>query len=107
MLLYLLSFEGDDSKLGVEELLAEKEKQEARQRLKRRMLGEEGVPKSSTAASQVAKKLTRLTLGALLADAALSQATGEKQCPALQTNRDEVTRLELIVVILRLVILAL
>lgn len=45
MRLYLLSFEDDDGELDLE-------------------------LKSSTAASQIAKKLTRLTLGALLADVA-------------------------------------
>lgn len=84
----MLSFEDDDGKLGVEEFTTEKEKLEAKQRLKvvRRMVGEEeSIPHSSTAASQIAKKLTRLTLGALLADVALSQARDEgegKQCPA-------------------------
>ena len=43
MPLYLMSLEDDDGNLGVEGFIAEKEKQEAKQRLKsvRRMIGEE------------------------------------------------------------------
>ena len=107
----------DDDKLGVEEFLTEKEKRAAGGKAEAKVCeeddsrgGRRSEPKSSTAASQIAKKLTRLALGALLADVALSQAAGEggeKQCPPLQVNRGEVIRLESIIMFLYLVILAL
>ena len=84
LLLKLMGFNNDWEDLGCHEFAEEKIKKETRERLKavrkvvyREGLGEEG--RTSTLTNQVAKRLMRLTLGALLFDAgeALGQSSNQ------------------------------
>ena len=78
VLLFLMGFTHDSGELGKEEFEAERMKQDQKKRLQeviRRMVFlEEGASEKSTQSNQLAKRLLRLTMTALLADSALSLA---------------------------------
>ena len=82
LLMYVMGFTDSSQQLGKTEFEAERTKAEQKRRLqevRRMVFAEEGTPEKSTQAKQLAKRLLRVTMTALLADATLGLATAEEQ----------------------------
>ena len=82
LLMYIMGFTDSSQQLVKTEFEAERAKAEQKRRLqevRRMVFAEEGTPEKSTQANQLAKRLLRLTMTALLADSALGLATAEDQ----------------------------
>ena len=82
LLMYIMGFTDSSQRLGKTEFEAERAQAEQKRRLqevRRMVFAEEGTPEKSTQANQLAKRLLRLTMTALLADSTLGLATAEDQ----------------------------
>jgi hypothetical protein len=114
LLLYLINYNNAEGNLGLREFDEEKEKKEKREQLRsiraviHHEVTEAGEQQSSTLMNQVAKKLMRLTLAALLADVgeALSLAD-DGGCLTMVEPQRPTTSSEAMVYFLIMVIIAL
>ena len=82
LLMYIMGFTDSSQQLGKTEFEAERAKAEQKRRLqevRRMVFTAEGTPEKSTQANQLAKRLLRLTMTALLAVSTLGLATAEDQ----------------------------
>ena len=76
----MLSFEDDDGKLGVEEFTTEKEKLEAKQRLKvvRRMVGEEEHSTQFDSSKPDCKEVDKVDTGCIAGRCSLESGSGRR-----------------------------